>query len=209
MPYKFVIAAVFVCSVFTGCSKDGDNPAAPAQQLSAEDAILPLAAGNYWIYQTTRTEDGQMTISYDTLMATGPQVINGSNWYTVGYTGDESSMQSFRNTATGTAVYAKNTESLMFKYPAAAGDSLAAITGDGLLLGQVLATDEGVNVQAGIFTCYVYSYLEGHGEELKWYIAPRAGIVMSLYHFELTSPQYPNGHVVDEVRELIGYHLEN
>ena len=186
----------------TYCSDDDTNPTDAPVTESSENAILPLEVGNYWVFETVTMEQDSTTTQMDTMKVVNVSLIGGDPWYRVEDFG------TLRNFGKSTAIYAKNTESIIFPYTAAVGDTMNPMTESGILEGEVLSTELAVSVPAGDYFCYVYKFIEHTGAEYTFYLSHRIGFIRMEYRHEFTSPQFPNGYSIIRTSNLVEYHLE-
>ncbi len=161
---------------FTACS-DSDTSTNP----TIGGYILPAAVGNYWIYQTTITTTDTTYARQDTLRVAGTETRNGSLWYDFRYGTNTNATFLFRNIESGLKIYANNTESLLYPYPAAKDATSQANIGNGWVAVKVTSINESVTTPVGTFKCYCYSYNEGSDKTYKDYMAQGVGYIRRVY----------------------------
>jgi hypothetical protein len=181
-------------------------------ESSSEDVIVPLAVGNYWIYQVTLYEPEGVVkrVTFDTIQVVGDTILVDSVWYTI----DDSSVPEdilpcYTNREQGfyrvflrppRAINVNDTAGLAAKYPTHEGDTFTVRSGLFSWLVTVESTDMEVTVPAGSFTTYCY-YSDFHSPHRTYY-AVGVGNVKSEAWWWTAMDTLPYLHSVAELIEV-------
>jgi len=142
------------------------------------EVIMPLAAGNYWVYaDTTFNPDGSVALAgIDTLKIGSQKVINGTTWYYLNPSTAFAINASYplRYALESDGLYqqldniSSSTPTRIVKFPASKGDSFDTI--DYSQLNNIIedyvvaATDTNVTVPQSSYFCYKYVFQYFNGQ---------------------------------------------
>jgi hypothetical protein len=170
----------------------------------APSVILPLTVGNMWIGRATDYRPDTVRIRLDTIMVEKDTVIDGERRSLFNF------QNGYLNRSDGAYFWALGPDgapTLLYKYPAAAGDEVryAFATGQGndsiRASIRVLSTNEPVTVPAGTFICHHYYRSSNFGQyDSHVYLAPGVGFIKSI----AIPKEGPHGLADSSQWELVG-----
>lgn len=144
---------------FSSCKKDST----PTEPQSNAGEILPLKVRNQWIGRVTNLDSPSQPSHLDTMVVTKDTVIQNQEWFFI--TGWYLYVT---NRTDGLWAYDGSQTWLLWKYPAAAGESYRRLS-DTVT---VVSTDAIPNVPAGTYRCYQYRI---EGSDFSAYVSPNIG----------------------------------
>ena len=192
-----------------GCSKD-DSPVT-ATYVAKE--IMPLAVGDHWKYAQTLFDTAGNAAATDTdqISVVADSVIQNEHWFSLGSLGTTF----ITNRATGLWEYEQGRDSgpiiyLVYKYPAAAGDSVHVNNSTNSVV--VVSADTAIATPIASYHCIEYRaeiQLNELGQLVTYvydsFFAPNVGEV-----YYRVSRRDLAGHLrLVETRLLIAFHLTN
>ncbi len=200
----FAIVVILCTSLLVGCSDVKEIVIAPEKPQE----IIPLAVGNYWVYEVSHYHNPDSLIRLHTERWSVESVVyrNEATWYRILIESDEDRWRYFRNNEFGLIELRLSPESadLLYKYPVDSSEQWEI--GWDYILG-ALSTED-VEVDAGIFTSCVH-YLQSDNIVIDWqnylesWIKPDIGIVRSKRY--TNNPYMMDAYVK---HELVEYHVE-
>ena len=137
--------------------------------IVTNDEIIPLAAGNKWVYniKVFDSTNAQIYVSVDSSWVERDTTLDNQLWYIlvdedgpfqIAANHDDGYYARDVTLASGTTDIDSVGEAyLSAKYPVNAGETFSNKTG---FVTKVLATDDSVTVPAGSFSCYKYKRTE-------------------------------------------------
>ena len=214
MKYLTFLIGLFSLVLLCGCGASSDN-----EQI-LDFSIIPLAAGNKWIYETTYYDSTGIVLATrtDSSFVGLTRVVNGKTWYYYINQGTLTPEDAFlfRNDSLGLWQFNEDLriESFTLKYPATAGE-IYNLTDDSSFTATrmlVVSTTEAVSTHKGVFICYRYKPIqrEPTNTENEVYAAPSVGIIKETEtNVVFTTEQSPDPIFgVTKVRLLKDYHLK-
>lgn len=150
------ICVLLVTALFLsagGCNKD-DNPA----KSTTGGVLMPLKIGNTWKYQNLSLDSNGVVMHTDTSMFSivRDTTIGTEKWYFIGTA--SFAFELLTNRSDGLwYMFLGETPTLFAKYPATIGDGWTGLSGQRV---QLAATNVGVTVPAGTYSCNVYTYTD-------------------------------------------------
>jgi hypothetical protein len=191
--------------IVVSCSDDPVNTPKEELKYSTEDALIPLAVGNWWRYTIKDyVYDSLIMIPEEPWlkdMIIGMREIDGVQWYVVEGTSSRGGYDTsfVRNTGEGTQFK----DGVFRKYPSLAPDTLG-YEPNGYSY-RIAAIDKEIETPAGTFMCYefelVYIALDPI-QVTKYYYAPQVGYIGVDFPIKLSN-SYTRG-----MWHLESYHLE-
>lgn len=181
---KFTIPVLLLAIMLAGCGTSSTGTEPPA----TKDELIPLSAGNKWIYLTTFIDpDGQILSStLDSSFVGLSTNLIGKTWFFYDHkkTGSGDDISLFRNDNQGLYQFEETlqTEFLAFKYPAKAGEIYTLFSDPFSSLSssiEVVSTDTLIVAEKETFKCYQYRPLfsERTRSTTDIFIAPNIGII--------------------------------
>ena len=216
---KLTIIVLLLSHLFIGCGSSAESTPPP----TSSDVLIPLAAGNKWIYETTYYDSAGVPLSptyIDSAFVGLSTNFNGKLWSFYNHKGtklpDDALL--FRNDNRGTLQFDENfnAEFVKFPYPSPIGTFTTFSEASLHVQVSVLSINESVTTPKGIFTCYHYQpktifFDDNFNAPVEdFYIAPNIGIVKEVEsNIDFTTEQNPDPIFgVTKVRILKDYVLE-
>jgi hypothetical protein len=183
----FATALILFVSILSSGCKNETNPI--LSQGETGD-ILPLHVGNTWEYAYTNfdaTGAGHLAAS-QTRSVIRDTTISGALWFMVS---DGPEIRVLQNRSDGLWWFISGGEAMLYKYPAAPGDSFRAMWNTNY----TKVTSVGVSVSSaqGIFSCIEYEYdispsiVAVGGGHVREFYCPGVGLVKSEYFTSASS----------------------
>lgn len=196
---ELALGQSYSLSLTTGIADRAGNHLASDYSIgfsTRSQALIPLAIGNYWVYQIGAGPDGYYIQSVDTNRIETSQIINGCRWYR------DSHGNRMANLTGGLWELLGNTQpQLAVEFPADSGEMLAAPANF-----KVIGTSQPVIVPAGTFNCFVIANTPAYAESpsYKSSYCPNIGLV-KVYNISY-HPTISDGWLPDwDVHFLLSY----
>ena len=172
---RYPVCLFFVAALLAGCSSSdnkGTNPDAVAQ-------IWPLKIGNQWTHENRTLDSAGNLVKADTsvILVVKDTVIQGNTWHVLTVNGARDTEMEFLAVRSDGLWQGGVSGRLMFKYPAAEGDTWMV----GTDTFTVLFIGDSITVPAGTFAIVNYKWT-GNSEPTRLfqhhYISPGVGWIM-------------------------------
>jgi hypothetical protein len=172
-----IIVGLLTLALVSGCS----SSTPPEDDDPPISTIMPLKAGNKWVYDaTTYNPDGTLqSTRQDSIVIATDTIVDYEQWF-LNHTGTL-----MRNQGEGLWTMIKpNPPRLLYKYPASSGDNYLFGNVDSTQFRiTVMATDELVTLPLGDFDCVKFRQVlnvPGPTDTTMIYVAPDTGLVLKV-----------------------------